>query len=160
MSMAICKTLPKRQGHRRYAALAVNSELHCNRWCFVTFRTGNSGDFCGDTLPRGAGVATPVYYTVPRSLGMFPGPGRHRRHLCAVIAILGAMAVSCFARLRSHALTNLPLQVAGFKTRHQFIRSQVGTCFLSLVLSDLEAAGSVVNARWVVIQVRCIPIHS
>ena len=32
---------------------------------------------------------------------------------------------------------HLPLQVAGFKTSHQFIRSQVGTCFLSLVLSDL-----------------------
>ena len=80
--------------------------------------------------------------------------------LCAVIAILTAMAVSCFALLRSHALTNLSLQVAGFKTRHQLIRSQVGTCFFSLVLSDLEAASSVMNARWVVIQVRCIPVHS
>ena len=33
---------------------------------------------------------------------------------------------------------HLPLQVAGFnKTRHQFICPQVGTCFLSLVPSDL-----------------------
>ena len=50
----------------------------------------------------------------------------------------------------AHTVTHLPLQVAGFnKTRHQFIRSEVGTCFLSLVLSDrLQPTGSVMNARW------------
>ena len=93
MSMGICKTLPKRQGHRRYAALAVNSRStrsfiatagalsHSLPGTDRLRRTGNSGAVCGDTVPSGGGVVTPVYYTLSRSLGMFPGPAGHRRHL-------------------------------------------------------------------------------
>lgn len=53
----------------------------------------------------------------------------------------------------AHTLLNWDCQVTGFNTQHQFIRSQVGAYFFSLALSDLlQATGSLMNAKWVVIQ--------
>ncbi|KAF8522639.1 hypothetical protein BU17DRAFT_86929 [Hysterangium stoloniferum] len=64
-----------------------------------------------------------------------------------------ALTVAAGISLCSVTAVLLAILIDGFRTRHQFVRSQVGACFLSLVLSDLlQAAGSVMNLKWVLIE--------
>ncbi|KAF8577435.1 hypothetical protein K439DRAFT_553971 [Ramaria rubella] len=86
-------------------------------------------------LPNGNSVVTHVLYSQTESHGPLALAIAAGVSLCSVTAMLVAIAIN------------------GFKTQHEFIRSQVGAYFLSLVLSDLlQASGSIMNARWVVIQ--------